>query len=54
MVENLKAGEPFTAKNVRSIRPDNGLHPRHFSEVLGKMAARNVQRGTPMNWNLAR
>jgi N-acetylneuraminate synthase len=50
VVEDVAQGEPFTAVNVRSIRPANGLHPRHLSEVLGKTAACGIKRGTPLAW----
>jgi pseudaminic acid synthase len=50
VVEDLACGEEFTAKNVRSIRPGNGLHPRHLPDVLGKNAARGIKRGTPLSW----
>ncbi len=52
VVEDVRAGELFTAANVRSIRPSNGLHPRHLEEFLGKCASRNVERGTPLDWSL--
>jgi pseudaminic acid synthase len=52
VVENIKKGELFTENNVRSIRPSDGLHPRHFNEVLGKRAACDVERGTPLDWSL--
>ena len=52
VVEDVKEGELFTRKNVRSIRPADGLHPRHLDEVLGKSAACDVQRGTPLSWPL--
>jgi pseudaminic acid synthase len=52
VVEDVKLGELFTRQNVRSIRPSDGLHPRHFNEVLGKRAACNVERGTPLSWSL--
>jgi pseudaminic acid synthase len=52
VVENVKKGEVFTKQNVRSIRPADGLHPRHFNEVLGKRAAFDVERGTPLRWVL--
>jgi pseudaminic acid synthase len=51
-VEDIKEGELFTKRNVRSIRPADGLHPRHLDEVLGKRAACNVERGTPLSWSL--
>lgn len=52
VVKDMRAGDLFTEENVRSIRPGNGLHTRHLGEVLGKRAARNVDRGTPLSWDL--
>ena len=52
VVEDIKKGQMFTKQNLRSIRPGNGLHPRHFQEVLGKRAACDVERGTALNWEL--
>lgn len=52
VVENVKAGDVFTTSNIRSIRPGNGLHTRHFTEVLGQRAACDVERGTPLRWDL--
>jgi N-acetylneuraminate synthase len=52
VVKDMKAGEAFTEENVRSIRPGHGLPPKHWSEVLGRRAARDVSRGTPLSWDL--
>ena len=52
VVQDVKRGERFTNDNVRSIRPGHGLHTRHLSEVLGKTAARDIERGTPLHWEL--
>ncbi|HVI07440.1 MAG TPA: pseudaminic acid synthase [Candidatus Binatia bacterium] len=52
VVEDISPGEAFTLQNVRSIRPGNGLHPRHLSDVLGKTAAQRIKRGTPLAWDL--
>lgn len=54
VVEDMRAGEKFTEASVRSIRPGDGLHPHHWRAVLGKRAARDVKRGTPLNWNMVR
>ena len=52
VVEDIKSGEPFTAKNVRAIRPGFGLAPRWIDTVLGKRAKQAVKRGTPVGWDL--
>ena len=52
VVEGVASGEPFTDRNVRSIRPGFGLPPRFASIVVGRRASRNVGRGTPMSWDL--
>lgn len=51
VVKDVAAGEVLSAENVRSIRPGNGLAPKHWSKVLGKRAARALERGTPLAWN---
>lgn len=52
VVEGVKCGELLSPANVRSIRPANGLHPRYLDEVIGRRATRNVERGTPLSWDL--
>ena len=54
VVQDIKAGEPFTAENVRSIRPGYGLEPRHYDAVLGRKAVEDIQRGTPLTWPMVR
>jgi pseudaminic acid synthase len=52
VVQDVKVGQVFDAQNVRSIRPGDGLHTRHLGEVIGKRAARDIQRGTPLTWEM--
>ncbi len=52
VVEDVKAGERFTGKNVRSIRPSHGLPPKFLKDVLGRKAVKDVKTGTPLSWNL--
>ncbi|MDD9886867.1 MAG: SAF domain-containing protein, partial [Gammaproteobacteria bacterium] len=54
VVQDMRAGDAFTADNVRSIRPGFGMAPKHLDEVLGKTAARDITRGTPLSPNLIR
>ena len=51
-VEDVQAGEMFTTDNVRSIRPGYGLPTRNLDVVLGRSAARDIERGTPLSWGL--
>lgn len=51
VVQDVKAGERLTSDNVRSIRPGYGLPPKHYEEVIGRLAARDMQRGTPLQWD---
>ncbi|WFS61217.1 pseudaminic acid synthase [Pseudodesulfovibrio thermohalotolerans] len=51
VVEDIKAGEELTERNVRSIRPGYGLHTRYLKVVLGKKAVVDIPRGTPLGWD---
>lgn len=54
VVEDVDNGEELTKDNIRSIRPGNGLPPKHLPEVLGHRAARKLSRGEPLRWDLIR
>jgi pseudaminic acid synthase len=45
IVDDVKKGELFTEKNLRSIRPGYGLHPRYLHEILGKSASKDLENG---------
>lgn len=51
VVRDMRAGEEFTGETVRSIRPGYGLAPRYLQTVLGRRAAHDIKRGTPMDWS---
>lgn len=52
ITENVKVGEELTEKNCRSIRPGYGLAPKFYKEVLGKKVTKDIERGTPLSWDL--
>ncbi len=52
VVRDVAAGEAFTPDNVRSIRPADGLAPKHLDTILGRRATRPIERGTPLSWDL--
>lgn len=51
-VEDIATGEPLTTRNVRSIRPGFGLPPKDLPKILGRFAACEIKRGTPLAWPL--
>ena len=52
VAEDIRAGEVFDERNLRVVRPGKGLAPRFFDQVLGKKAARDARKGTPLDWSL--
>ena len=50
-VENIKSGELITNKNIRSIRPGYGIHPKYFWEILGKKAVVDIDAGERISWD---
>lgn len=47
VAEDIKAGEVITEKNVRSVRPGFGLHPRCLKGVMGKVVIKDLDKGDP-------
>lgn len=52
IVADIKAGETFTPANLKAIRPGLGLAPKFIDIAMGKRAARDIPRGTPLDWDL--
>lgn len=52
VVKDIAAGELLTPDNIRSIRPGDGLHTKHYDEILGRQAAFDLKKGTPLKWEL--
>lgn len=51
VVADIKAGDRFSAANVRAIRPGMGLEPKYYDTILGKRVKCDVKRGTPLSWD---
>ena len=49
VAEDIKAGEVITEKNIRSVRPIFGLHPKFLKECLGKRVNRDLEKGDRMS-----
>ena len=52
VINDMKAGEMFTEKNIRSIRPGHGLPTRYLKEIMGRKASCNIDRGSPLRWDM--
>jgi pseudaminic acid synthase len=48
IIKDIKEGELITTKNIRSIRPGYGLHPKLMQGILGKKAKISLKMGTPL------
>lgn len=45
VAKDIKAGEVITEKNVRSVRPGYGLHPKYLTDILGKPSEKDYKFG---------
>ena len=54
IAEDVKAGEVISEKNIKSVRPSFGLHPKYYNEVLGKTFLEDYKKGTPLSLELIR
>ena len=52
IVEDMKAGDIITEKNMRSIRPGMGLSPKYYELILGKNVKVDIKRGTAVSWDI--
>jgi len=52
VVKDVTEGETFTMENIRSIRPGYGMRPGLIRDVIGKKAACDISRGTPLSPDL--
>lgn len=49
IAKDIKKGDTLTEENVRSVRPNYGMHTKYFKEVLGKIASCDIAKGTPLS-----
>ena len=54
VAEDVKAGDVITEKNVRSVRPGYGLHPKYLPEVLGKKFVNDCKKGERFELDLVK
>lgn len=52
VAEDMRAGDLFTERNLRVVRPGHGLAPKHYEQLLGLPVSRDVPKGTRVTWDL--
>lgn len=52
IAEDVEKGEILTPENLRIVRPGFGLTPKCYDLVLGRKAASDLKKGTPVTWDL--
>lgn len=50
--EDVRAGDEFTRENLRIVRPGLGLPPKHYDDILGRRATRDLAKGTALSWDM--
>ena len=51
VANDIEINEKFTKKNLRIIRPGNGLEPKYYEQVLGRKVNRKLKKGTAVKWD---
>jgi pseudaminic acid synthase len=44
-VNDLKEGDIIAEKDIRSIRPGFGLHPKHYNQIIGRSVNKFITKG---------
>jgi pseudaminic acid synthase len=52
VAEDIKSGGIITERNVRSVRPGGGLHPKFMSAILGKRVNRDLVMGDRLSLDM--
>jgi len=50
VAEDIKEGELITEKNVRSVRPGFGMHPKFYKNILGKRVNTTIEKGDRLSF----
>ena len=55
VVREVKKGDLFSDKNIKSLRPGGGIEPKHFDQIVDHYeASRNISKGTLLQWDMVK
>jgi pseudaminic acid synthase len=50
VTEDIKKGDVFSEKNLKVIRPGDGLQPKYYEILMGQKASRDYKKGSPLKF----
>ena len=50
LANSVKAGDVLTAEHLAIKRPGNGIPPKHYKELIGRVMNRNIQLDEVLQW----
>lgn len=51
-VKDIKKGDRFSVKNIRRIRPGQGVEPKYFEKLLNKVSPFDLEAGEPVTMSI--
>ena len=48
VIKDIAKGDKFTIENIGSFRPNLGISPKYYFDIIGKKAACNIKANTPL------
>ncbi len=48
VIKDMKKGDIFTPDNIGSYRPNLGISPKYYNEILGRKAVKDIKANTPL------
>ena len=52
VTKDIKEGEVITEKNIRSVRPGYGMHPKYYNNILGRISDKHYKFGDRLTINI--
>jgi len=51
IINDLKEGDIITENDIKSIRPGFGLHPKHYSQIIGRTVNKCFTKGDRISFS---
>jgi len=50
-IKDINKGEVFSTQNIRVMRPNYGVHPKFYNNIIGKTSMKNIKKNQPLDIN---